>query len=424
MRRVFNENEENAQNVIRVNPTSSRSADVTPFDLRPQSDGTRLRFAPMVVRNDSDPDSLVRGKIIYEKKRKADDFPLDQPPEVISKNDIKVGDSLELALSASETRALYCGLKERYELAEAMGSIPYGVTEFVQVDNALKQLISLLKRDPMAIRMMQGYEVFGLVQELLKVITQGTTPDELRGVFSKLEEGNIQNLNTSLSLVQLEQAREEMRASLVSDEEEHWQKLFTKYRWILTQVFSAPYAYLGSKFYAGGKSIDDKGGKVCDFIYRNKLTKNVSLIEIKTPCKPLLGAPYRSKTSGQPVFSMSQDLSGAVAQVLDYRGHLMKNYNALRVNSGEDFEALEPKCIVVIGSYASLGANRGATASFENFRNSLANVTIVTFDELLQRVDDMITVFKDGLVERSDVNMGPKVDDDDGWATPDGMSSF
>lgn len=423
MRRVFNEAEDNTQSVIRVNPTSSRSADVTPFDLRPPSESTRLQFVPMVVRNDSDPDSPVRGKIIYEKKRKADSFPLDQSSEVISKNDIRVGDSLELALSASETRALYCGLKERYELAEAMGAIPYGATEFIQVDNALKQLIALLKRDPVAVRMMQGYEVFGLVQELLKVVTQGTTPEELRGVFSKLEEGNIQNLNTSLSLAQLEQAREEMRANLALDEEGCWQKLFTKYRWILTQIFSAPYAYLGSKFYAGGKSIDDKGGRVCDFIYRNKLTKNVSLIEIKTPCKPLLGAPYRGRTSNQPVYSMSQELGGAVAQVLDYRGHLMKNYNALRVNSNEDFEAFEPKCIVVIGNYASLGTNRGAASSFENFRNSLANVTVVTFDELLQRVDDMIAVFKDGPVERPSVNKNLSADYG-GWVSPEGTDPF
>lgn len=203
MRQVFNVDSEDGGDVIRVEPTSSRSANVTPFDLRPPTDGTRLRFVPMVVTNRKDPDSPVRGKIVYERKRKADEFPLDQSVETISKNDIRVGDSLELSLSASETRALYCGLKERYDLAETMGAIPYGSTEFVQVDNALKQLISLLRRDPMAVRMLQGTEIFNLVQELLRVVTQGTTPEELRGVFSKLEEGNLQNLNAGLSLISL-----------------------------------------------------------------------------------------------------------------------------------------------------------------------------------------------------------------------------
>lgn len=401
MRQVFNVDSEDGGDVIRVEPTSSRSANVTPFDLRPPTDGTRLRFVPMVVTNHKDPDSSIRGKIIYERKRKADEFPLDQSVGTISKNDIRVGDSLELSLNTSETRALYCGLRERYDLAETMGAIPYGSTEFVQVDNALKQLISLLRRDPMAVRMMQGTEIFNLVQELLRVVTRGTTPEELCGVFSKLEEGNLQNLNAGLSLIQLEQAKQEMEANLSSDNEEQWQRFFTKYRWILTQVFSAPYAYMGAKFYAGGKSIDDTGGKVCDFIYRNKLTKNVALIEIKTPCKQLLGKPYRSKTTHRPVYSMSNDFSGAVAQVLDYRGYLMKNYNALRVDSDQDFEALEPRCIVVIGNFSALGCDRGAISSFENFRNSLANVTIVTFDELIQRVDDMISVLRSGPAQKS-----------------------
>lgn len=401
MRQVFNVDSEDGGDVIRVEPTSSHSANVTPFDLRPPTDGTRLRFVPMVVTNRKDPDSSIRGKIVYERKRKADEFPLDQSVGTISKNDIRVGDSLELSLSTSETRALYCGLRERYDLAETMGAIPYGSTEFVQVDNALKQLISLLRRDPMAVRMLQGTEIFNLVQELLRVVTRGTTPEELCGVFSKLEEGNLQNLNAGLSLIQLEQAKQEMEANLSSDNEEQWQRLFTKYRWILTQVFSAPYAYMGAKFYADGKSIDDTGGKVCDFIYRNKLTKNVALIEIKTPCKQLLGKPYRSKITHRPVYSMSNDFSGAVAQVLDYRGYLMKNYNALRVDSDQDFEALEPRCIVVIGNFSALGCDRGAISSFENFRNSLANVTIVTFDELIQRVDDMISVLRSGPVQKS-----------------------
>lgn len=139
-----------------------------------------------------------------------------------------------------------------------------------------------------------------------------------------------------------------------------------------------------------------RGGKVCDFIYRNRLTKNVSLIEIKAPCQELLGNAYRGKSTHQPVYSMSHDLSGAIAQVLDYRGHLIKNFHALRGNSDETFEAFEPRCIVVIGTLASLGKYKGGTASFENFRNSLANVTIVTFDELLERVDDMIRVFSEG----------------------------
>lgn len=103
---------------------------------------------------------------------------------------------------------MFLGLGNLYELAGAMGGIPYGSTEFVQADSALRRLIEKLRQDSMAIRTLQSSETFDLVRELLRVITQGTSPDELRGIFSKLEEGNLQNLNAGLSLAQLEQARD------------------------------------------------------------------------------------------------------------------------------------------------------------------------------------------------------------------------
>ena len=37
----------------------------------------------------------------------------------------------------------------------------------------------------------------------------------------------------------------------------------------------------------------------------------------------------------------------------------------------------------------------GQVASFENFRNSLGNVLILTFDELYQRIVDLISVLSE-----------------------------
>ncbi len=106
--------------------------------------------------------------------------------------------------------------------------------------------------------------------------------------------------------------------------------------------------------FVGGKSLNNKGGNVCDFIYRNKMTQNVALIEIKTPCTEIVGKPYRE------TYSMSLDMSGAVNQVLNYRDELQKNFNELTRDLEDDdtVRSFSPKCVIVIGKINTLNAKQ------------------------------------------------------------------
>lgn len=293
--------------------------------------------------------------------------------------------------------ALYQGLSRLYGAYEDIGGIPFGNTTYVPFDRSMKALVDTLRNDPSAARMISNGDNYELIKELLKLLAQGVTRDDLQSVFGEIEAGNLQELSTSLNIAQLEQARDEMRANLDNGNEEDWQKLFVKYQWILSQVFSSPCTYLGSKFYAGGKALDSTGGKIGDFIYSNKLTNNVALIEIKTPLKPILGSVYRGEGTQNPVYSLSSDLTGAVSQVLDYKDHLTKAFHGLRYDTGVDFEAFQPKCIVVIGTTSEVASKRGISA-FENYRNSLNGVTVIAFDELLQKVEDLIEVLNAPIV--------------------------
>ena len=72
---------------------------------------------------------------------------------------------------------------------------------------------------------------------------------------------------------------------------------------------------------------------------------------------------------------------------------LTKEYYSLCHQGSEPFEVLSPKCVVIIGKMASL--TPGQVAAFENFRNSLGNVLILTFDELYQRIVDLISVLSE-----------------------------
>lgn len=228
-------------------------------------------------------------------------------------------------------------------------------------------------------------ENYELVKILLRLITQTDSHESLKKSLSELQDNNLQHLTASLNIEKLQRVAALMRDNLDNDSEEFWQTtVFKENQWVLAQVFACPCTIFAEKAYVGGKSINNRGGNLCDFIYQNSLSQNVALIEIKTPCTEIIGNQYRG------TFSFSYELSGAVNQVLNYRDNLTKEYYAISHNSNEPFEVLSPKCVVVIGKMASLTSTQ--IAAFENFRNNMNNVTIITFDELYERINDLIDI--------------------------------
>ena len=88
-------------------------------------------------------------------------------------------------------------------------------------------------------------------------------------------------------------------------------------------------------------------------------------------------------------------MSGAVNQVLNYRDELQKSFNELTRDLEDDdtVRSFSPKCVIVIGKINTLNAKQ--QKAFELYRNSFNNLTIITFDELHQKICDLISVFKE-----------------------------
>lgn len=376
-----------AGDTLDVMSTSSKTASASSVVLN-QTELLRFKFIPTLVDNGKEPQKSVAGKLLFEKKRKKEaQFPSDigNTQEKVSRGSVKVGDWMELQLDTSETYALYTGLRQLYELYENMGGIPYGKTTFTRVDSSYREFLSILQNDPSAARMIAQEENYELVKILLRLITQTDSHESLKKSLSELQDNNLQHLTASLNIEKLQRVAALMRDNLDNDSEEFWQTtVFKENQWVLAQVFACPCTIFAEKAYVGGKSINNRGGNLCDFIYQNSLSQNVALIEIKTPCTEIIGNQYRG------TFSFSYELSGAVNQVLNYRDNLTKEYYAISHNSNEPFEVLSPKCVVVIGKMASLTSTQ--IAAFENFRNNMNNVTIITFDELYERINDLIDI--------------------------------
>lgn len=382
---------------ITVTSTSASSGDANPIDLRPPSEITRLRFLPKIVKNNKQPENSVEGLFVYERKGKSDDnFPSERGEDFLSKRAIKSGDALRFALDSSETRTLYDALSRLYQAAGDIGRMPSGTAQYVEVDNAARTLLELLRNNPSATHMIADQDTFALVQELLKLLSSGIERDELHKVLEDLEDVNLQSLSASMNAERLRRVRDDFRSNLSNSSEGYWQKFFEANAWVISQVFSLPCALYKAQAYAGGKSLCNRGGNLPDFLYQNKLTRNLAIVEIKTPSTPLLGKQYRGESH-----SISEELSGAINQVLSYRQSLLNEFSNLYVNSGANFEAFSPRCVVVVGNTAQLD-DRTKTSSFENFRGSLNGITILTYDELLMKLDDLIELLsleEDGALE-------------------------
>lgn len=386
---------------INLTSTSRSTAVSDPVELEDTTDRIRYRFLPTAVNNPNEPSHCVEGKFVYERKKVADEaFPSDSPgPELrpVSRATLQRkgfdGDWLELSLNTGATFRLYKALDAHYRLHRDAGGVQSGSTTYVPLDHSVRSLLKMMRESPSETRMLADGENFELVKELIRLLTQGTTREQLGEIFSELEKGHLEDFTASLSLAQLEKAQREIESNLGNDNEEFWQRLFTDYQWILSQVFSAPCTLLEGKAFVGGKALNNSGGNVCDFLYQNKLTNNVTLIEIKTPLTNLLGKLYRGREPENAIYALSKDMSGAVNQVLNYRDTLTKDYYTINGRSTTHFEALSPKCVVVIGKVAELDTS-GKRSTFEHYRNNLSDVTVVTFDELLQRVNDLINVLR------------------------------
>lgn len=163
--------------------------------------------------------------------------------------------------------------------------------------------------------------------------------------------------------------------------EKNWQKFLQEHNWIFGTIFAQPIILFQREAYVGGKTIDNSDGKFTDFLLKNNLSNNVSFFEIKTHLTKLLEEhSYR----GSDVFASSKDLSGCISQVINQRDNFQKEFYSMRIKSKEPFEAFNCKCFVLIGTFNKLRDEQ--KKSFELIREAINDVTILTFDEVLEKL--------------------------------------
>ena len=169
---------------------------------------------------------------------------------------------------------------------------------------------------------------------------------------------------------------------VTNDNEKDWQTFFEDHGWILSNLFPFPVILYDREAYVGGKTLENKEGRVVDFLYHNGFQDNYALLEIKTHNKKLLkNTPYRKPST----YAAHEDLSGAIAQCLDQKNTFISEF-------GQKYKIHDPKSLLITGNKSKLKDDQ--TASFELTRSNQKNIEIITFDELLGKIKGLHKILK------------------------------
>ncbi|MFF3991513.1 Shedu anti-phage system protein SduA domain-containing protein [Streptomyces sp. NPDC001797] len=191
----------------------------------------------------------------------------------------------------------------------------------------------------------------------------------------------------------------EQERDQVAGPEAVWQGFFEGNSWIfgygLTLVACGPFDDGKLERITTGANIFAGAGKRSDAVMRSKgFISSLLFCEIKTHLTSLLAsAPYRRPD----VYQVSNDVVGAVAQVQKtaYKaqqlvsGQLHNHFRDDGTPTGIEVSTARPRQVLVIGSLSEF-TDSGATnpekiTSFEQYRRSIQDVEVITFDELYER---------------------------------------
>lgn len=197
-------------------------------------------------------------------------------------------------------------------------------------------------------------------------------------------ESNVSKKNDDLSrtVTSFHRSLSVWQDNIENGNEEFWQKLFTSNPKLIAQAVPNHIIKIGEKCYLGGKFGDNQGGKVVDFLYATKSSKNILVVEIKTPVTKLIGREYRSG-----IYSPSEELAGSIVQALVYKNTLLKDFHS--VQRGGRYQALEPVCLVIAGNLEREANSEDKRDSFDLYRSN-SNVIIITYDELFSKVKSLV----------------------------------
>lgn len=362
---------------ITIKRSSNKTGECSEIILRDKHNA-KLIFKPTIVDNSRDADESISGDLIYIK----DEF--DSNGEIVlSPQKVQKSNHMKISLRTSEVKMLFGYLRELYQV-DPNG---FGASlKLISANTEYQAFLNYFDKKPEVLESVivehDSFELIKGSQKILEAIARD------KSIMSNLMdvEGALENVGYLAQIKSIKHLCSRIEDNLDNEKESFWQdEILAKNTWILSQIFAEPMIVLeGVKAYLGGKDIYNKNGKIVDFAYKNSLTNHVAFIEIKTPKTKLVGSEYRSQ-----VYSIHPDLTGAVSQVMMYKKIFQEDFISIKHRTeNEEFDSVNPKTVVIAGKIKTL--NKYERYSFDLYRRELKDTVIITFDELLEKINGFI----------------------------------
>lgn len=361
------------------------------------NDSFRYLFIPKLIDNYKDKSKCISGQFIVQKKSKSDSW---ENYNNLPLNKLAMGQWINLDLSTSSMEIFINYIEKLKEIYTEEGKYDsFGTIRTFVFSNKLDS-----EDKEIMLEMFNKNE--SLKEELKKILKSDISADD---ILQAIKNGRFKfnDITDKLDIQETNNIYNTLQAKLINPiylednldktDEKFWQQLFKEHPNIISSVIPSIVHIIEDQPYMGGKAINNMGASIGDFLYKSG-TDNVSIIEIKTPSTDLVGNEYR-----KGVYCPSKELSGSIVQIRKQKDNLVKDYNSIKVqsikNNNINFDAYDPKSYIIIGNTEKL--NSIESESFELFRNSLKDIEIITFNELINKLkilESYLTESKDDLV--------------------------
>lgn len=347
---------------IATSSTSASTMDVSPIVLH-STGTTRLLFYPKWV---SASDNPLRGGFRYEKKGRNETW---EEYEGRSITTLHKDEVFELNLNGEDMANLFTNLEAIKTTLEEHGH-QYGHVSFV----------------------LENTNVEGVLLQIGSTENKTLVIEKLKD----LESNNFKAIENVVATAKLQNMIETIQANIENDDEAFWQQLFEDNPWVLQQIFHFPFYYMNGETYVGGKNTqgrNGRGGVATDYLMQNGSNNSFAVIEIKTPVKSLVGGEYRGEENGAQniCHSMTAELTGSIVQTENQVRVAERDFRTMIGEDYSDLNQTDAIGVLLIGNKSIMGQDK--QRSFNLFRKSLGKNIVMTYDELLAKLEILKEIY-------------------------------
>lgn len=343
--------------------TSLRSSKIEDIEIHVSENGlTRKVIRAEVVENRTHPENSVKIAIVHQRRGRNEDEWEDLGGSTLSQ--LHAGEAVKMALDTSQTKELLNHLLALYQIGEV--GVRQGTT-VLEIHNEDE----VIKTDAGRAR-------------VIKKLLEGKHSKE---IWQKLIEENP-SLATKMSLSRIYEERKRVISTFEEDiksdlPEQHWQEFLEKNIWIFGL------SYLGI--------VGERRINISSTLDHPLITEDghLEIVEIKKPTFPF----WRKKTDGSNYLYRDKylvphnELECAISQGTNYILEVEREMDSRGwAETHGGIYPIKPKCLIVHGRSTDWGDLE--STAYRLLNDTLHGITVITFDHLLLRANQMIEIFK------------------------------